>query len=211
MNELKIAKNQRRNSGKYVFMIYTGASCSACINLKKNGGIVKLKDKILTETLANFIHYEPKQEIESLRKKLELLNYVPCFKLHLTQDIINISKKNVITSIDLAFVKNGSLFAKINEIIDGKEKEVDKPFNYMNFDFIVKVVNDKIANISRVRANSSVESVMVRQGGGKAPQNYHLRNDPRNKNNLLIPTASSSKQYYKVNFYEDSDSDDDLY
>ncbi len=207
MNELKIAKNQRRNSGKYVLIIHTSPSCGACNSLKKNGGISKLKKKILTNTLANFIHYEPKTKNEPLSKKLALPNYIPCFKLYLTQDIIDISKKAAIMSIDLASIKNGRLFTKINEIINGKEKEVDKPFNYMNFDFIAKVVNDKIANASRV--NNSVETGLkekLRKGGG-------LRNDPRNKKNLLIPTASSSKQYYSESllFNDDSDSDDDLY
>ena len=201
MNELKIVKNPRRNAGKYVLIIHTSTSCGACNNLKKNGGIAKLKDKILTKTLANFIHYEPKQQNKPLSKKLALPSYIPCFKLYLTQDIIDISKKSKITSIDLAFLNNGRLFTKINAIIDGKEKEVEKPFNYMDFDFIANVVNDKIAS----RVNNSVET--TRKGGGQ------LRRDPRNKKNLLIPTASSSKQYYSGNLFyiDDSDSDDDLY
>jgi len=230
MNELKIAENQRRNAGKYVLIIYTSTSCGACNSLKKNGvsgelkktiienlkdnglskeekkktiieelkkitGINGLKKIILTETLANFIHYEPKRKNNALNKKLSLPNYIPCFKLYLTQDIIDISKKNVITSIDLAHIKNGRLFAKIN----GEEE----PFNYMDFDFIAKVVNDKIAP----KGNNSVET--TRKGGGTPMQN--LRRDPRNKKNLLIPTASSSKQYYSGNLFyiDDSDSDED--
>ena len=208
MSELKIAKNHRRNAGKYVLIIHTSTSCGACNNLKKNGGIAKLKKIILTKTLANFIHYEPKKQ----NKKLKLPNYIPCFKLYLTQDIIDISKKNAITSIDMATIKNGRLFTKIKEVIDGKEKEVDKQFNYMDFDFIAKVVNYKIANVSGT--NNYVESTIARKtdnktrkGGGK------LRSDPRNKKNLLIPTASSSEQYYSGDlfFQEDSDSDDDFY
>ena len=210
MSELKIAKNHRRNAGKYVLIIHTSTSCGACNNLKKNGGIAKLKKIILTKTLANFIHYEPKKQ----NKKLKLPNYIPCFKLYLTQDIIDISKKNVITSIDMATIKNGRLFTKIN----GE----DKPFNYTNFDFIAKVVNDKIVISSGT--NNYVESTIarktdnktrkgewiddkIRKGGGQ------LRSDPRNKKNLLIPTASSSEQYYSGDllFQEDSDSDGDFY
>ena len=142
MNELKIAKNQRRNSGKYVLIIHTSPSCGACNSLKKNGGISKLKKKILTNTLANFIHYEPKTKNEPLSKKLALPNYIPCFKLYLTQDIIDISKKNKITSIGLAFIKNGRLFTKIN----GE----DRPFNYMDFDFLADVVKSKISNICQL-------------------------------------------------------------
>ncbi len=195
MNELKIVKNPRRNAGKYVLIIHTSTSCGACNNLKKNGGIAKLKDKILTKTLANFIHYEPKQQNKPLSKKLALPSYIPCFKLYLTQDIIDISKKSKITSIDLAFIKNGRLFTKIN----GEEKQ----FNYMDFDFIANVVNGKIVS----KVNNSVET--TRKGGG----GQNLRRDPRNKKNLLIPTASSSKQYYSGNLFynDDSDSDSDLY